>query len=153
WRPRGGPRQADRNDPDHLQGLCRQAGESHVGWQVRGGGTHDPRRGRSEVAGHHPTGRREAAMTEVEWLACDATMRMLEVVCLNISERKARLLLGACCRALLSLFPDCVERYLEAAEEFADGAMTRDAFRPTARAATHFAYRVLPDHRSAAKQE
>jgi hypothetical protein len=84
-------------------------------------------------------------MTEEQWLACEVPAALVGVVCQGLSDRKARLLVGACCRPLLFLFPGFVQRNLEASEAFADGALTPYEFWSIAHEADQFARRVIRD--------
>jgi hypothetical protein len=63
-------------------------------------------------------------MTEQEWQACVLPWPLLEQLDSALGERKARLFLIACCRRAWPVFTDDrSRRAVEAAEQFADGAI------------------------------
>jgi hypothetical protein len=64
-------------------------------------------------------------MDEAQWLACIDPARMLEIVRGKVSDRKLRLFDVACCRCAWHLLADRrSQRAVEAAERYADGALT-----------------------------
>jgi hypothetical protein len=63
-------------------------------------------------------------MTETEWLACTDVEEMLRNCLLQMSVRKRRLFLCACCRRAWHLMDVRSRRAVEAAEEYADGRLT-----------------------------
>ena len=66
-------------------------------------------------------------MTEAEWLACADPGPMLDFLDERVTERKARLLVCACCRRLWRLLKDGRSRQaVSAAEEYADGLLGHD---------------------------
>jgi hypothetical protein len=70
-------------------------------------------------------------MTEAEWLACDDTKPMLRLLQGRMSERKFRLFACACCQQLCHPFHGArYRRALAAAEELADGHLSRDELDP-----------------------
>jgi hypothetical protein len=65
-------------------------------------------------------------MTEDQWLTCGEPAPMLDWVAAAAAERKLRLFACACCRRIWNLIVDARARTaVEAAERFADGALTR----------------------------
>jgi hypothetical protein len=72
-------------------------------------------------------------MTESEWLACTDPRKMLECLHGKASERKLRLFACACCRVFWSFLTDLRSRQaIEAAERYADGAITQQELRRAA---------------------
>jgi hypothetical protein len=59
-------------------------------------------------------------MTEVEWLACNDSMRMLDFLRASASDRKMRLFACACCWRLESMLPEKARQLLSAVELSAD---------------------------------
>ena len=78
----------------------------------------------------------EKTVTEAEWLACDDPWPMLWSLGGLASERKLRLLACAFCRRIWQLLPGEASRLaVEAAEQFADGAIRRSRLEAAWRAA------------------
>jgi hypothetical protein len=66
-------------------------------------------------------------MTEREWLECADPKPMLGFVRKQMSDRKLRLLICACCRRVWDLLADDRSKEaVEVAEQYADGSATRD---------------------------
>jgi hypothetical protein len=66
-------------------------------------------------------------MTEKEWLTCEDPRLMLRFLAGNASDRKVRLFACAGCRRVWkSLDRKPIQQAVEAAEQFADGAITTD---------------------------
>jgi hypothetical protein len=82
-------------------------------------------------------------MTEAKWLASDDAPVMLDYVLGRVSQRKLRLFAVACARKLWCLLPDQRCRALvDAAEQFADGQTSADAFE----AARQAVWQILAPH-------
>ena len=66
-------------------------------------------------------------MTEAEWLACTDSRLAWEEVSRQVSDRKVRLLICACCRRAWDLLVDNRSREaVEVAERYVDGSADRD---------------------------
>jgi hypothetical protein len=84
-------------------------------------------------------------MTEQEWLACDYASSMLELLRGKASERKLRLFAVACCRLLWPLMTDeRSQAAVEAAEQYADGLISREQLRAAAKEAFAVIAEPLP---------
>ena len=80
------------------------------------------RRGRQWV-------RREAPMTEAQWLACEDPMAMLGFLRGKASDRKLRLFAVRCCRRITHLLDPRGLTALTIAERFADGLASEEQLR------------------------
>lgn len=77
-------------------------------------------------------------MTEAEWLACSEPLPILRFLHGRASERKLRLFVVACCRAIWEGFRDMRSRAaVEVAERFADGLVSAEELRTAYQAAYH----------------
>jgi hypothetical protein len=66
--------------------------------------------------------RREASMTEAEWLACDNPSETLDFLRGKASDRKLRLFAVACCRRVWHMHTnDAIPHAVEVSERFAEG--------------------------------
>lgn len=75
-------------------------------------------------------------MTETEWLACTSPRRLLEFLRPQMSDRKARLFVCACCRLWWDALPESASRAaVIAAERYVEGAIDRDELRAAYQAA------------------
>jgi hypothetical protein len=87
--------------------------------------------------------RKEAAMTEAEWLACTDPSSMLESLNNKASARKRRMFAIAWCRHEWHLLSDVrSQRAVEVAEAYADGLATVDALDAAYDAAYEAAYEL-----------
>jgi hypothetical protein len=81
-------------------------------------------------------------MTEAEWLACIDPQPMLLFLSDRgmLTDRRARLFAGACCRRIWAYFPDsCLWETVDLSDRLADGAATEEAFQAGARRAREYA--------------